>query len=76
MEELISSIARSLVDSPDTVQIKRRDEDDTIFIELAVAPEDVGKVIGKQGRTVRAMRHLLAAKAARSGKSSRLDIIE
>lgn len=76
MEELIAFIARSLVDQPDAVRVSRTDEDDAVIIELAVAPDDLGKVIGKQGRTARAMRSLLAALAAKDNKRSRLEIVE
>ncbi len=76
MEELITFIARSLVDQPDAVRVSRTEEDDAVVIELAVAPDDLGKVIGKQGRTARAMRSLLAALAAKENKRSRLEIVE
>ena len=76
MEELIAVIARSLVDSPDNVKVTRSDEENNVTIELAVAPDDLGKVIGKQGRTARALRSLLAAKAAKEDKRSRLEIVE
>jgi len=76
MEELIAVIAKSLVDQPEAVQVTRKDEDDNVTIELAVAPEDLGKVIGKQGRTARALRSLLAAIAAKDDKRSRLEIVE
>ena len=76
MEELIAFIAKSLVDQPDAVRVARTDEDDAVIIELTVAPDDLGKVIGKQGRTARAMRSLLAALAAKDNKRSRLEIVE
>lgn len=76
MEELIAVIARSLVDQPDAVKVTRIDEDDNVTLELAVAPEDLGKVIGKQGRTARALRSILAATAAKVNKRSRLEIVE
>ncbi len=76
MQELVSYIARSLVDTPDSVKTTLTEEDDAITIELSVAQEDLGKVIGKQGRTARAMRSLLSARAAKEGKTSRLDIVE
>ena len=76
MEELVAHIARSLVDSPDAVRVTRSDDSDTVAIELAVAPEDLGKVIGKQGRTARAMRSLLAALSARENRRSKLEIVE
>lgn len=76
MQELISHIARSLVDNPDAVSVTMSEEEDTITIGLAVAKEDLGKVIGKQGRTARAMRSLLAVTAGKENKRSRLDILE
>lgn len=76
MEELIAVIARSLVDNPDLVKVSGRDEDGNITIELSVAAEDLGKVIGKQGRTARALRSILAAAAAKVDKRSRLEILE
>jgi len=76
MQELIVCIAKSLVDQPDEVKVTLTEEDDTVTIELGVATEDLGKVIGKQGRTARAMRSLLSAAAARIDKRSRLEIIE
>ncbi len=76
MKELISFIAERLVDDPDAVDIVEREEDNTVTVELRVAKEDLGKVIGKQGRTARAMRAVLAAMAAKEGKRSRLEILE
>jgi len=76
MEELIAVIARSLVDRPEAVKVIRTDDEDSVTIELAVAPEDLGKVIGKQGRTARALRSILAAAAEKVDKRSKLDIVE
>jgi len=76
MKELIHYIATALVDHPDQIQIKETEQDDTIIIELTVAKEDLGKVIGKQGRTARAMRSLLSAAAGKVNKRSRLEIME
>jgi hypothetical protein len=76
MEELIAFIARSLVDQPDAVNVTVSEEEDCITVELAVAPDDLGKVIGKQGRTARAMRSILAAAASKENKRSRLEIVE
>lgn len=76
MEELIAAIARSLVDQPEAVKVTRTDDEDGTTIELAVAPEDLGKVIGKQGRTARALRSLLGAATAKAEKRTRLEIIE
>jgi len=76
MQELITYIAKSLVDAPDDVQVTVTEEDDTILVDLAVAKDDLGKVIGKQGRTARAMRSLLSAAAGKEDKKSRLNILE
>lgn len=76
MKDLVAHIAGALVDDPDQVQVSENETDDTVNIELKVAQEDLGKVIGKQGRTARAMRSLLSAKAAQNDKKSRLDILE
>ena len=76
MEELVAAIARSLVDQPDQVKVSRLDDEETTTIELSVAAEDLGKVIGKQGRTARALRTVLAASAAKVEKKSRLEIVE
>jgi len=76
MKDLITYIAKSLVDQPDDVQVNVTEQDETVLIELTVAKEDLGKVIGKQGRTARAMRSLLAAVAGKVNKRSRLEIME
>jgi predicted RNA-binding protein YlqC (UPF0109 family) len=76
MKGLIQYIVLALVDNPDQVQVKESEQDDTIIIELTVAKEDLGKVIGKQGRTARAMRSVLAAAAGKVNKRSRLEIME
>ena len=76
MKELIHYIATALVDHPDKVLVEEKEQDDTVVIELTVAKEDLGKVIGKQGRTARAMRSLLAAAAGKVHKRSRLEIME
>jgi predicted RNA-binding protein YlqC (UPF0109 family) len=76
MQELVAYIARSLVDNPEVVNVTLNEEDGAVTIGLAVAKEDLGKVIGKQGRTARAMRTLLAVRADKDNKRSRLDILE
>ena len=76
MKELISFIVAKLVDEPDAVEVVERDEGDTVIIELRVAKDDLGKVIGKQGRTAKAMRSLLSAAAGKLEKRSRLEILE
>ncbi len=76
MKELVDHIAKALVDHPDEVKTVEREEEDTITIELTVAQDDLGKVIGKQGRTARAIRSLLSVAADKDNKKSRLDILE
>lgn len=76
LAELIDYIARSLVDEPEEVRVDPIDGDRALILELTVAPEDLGKVIGKDGRTARAMRTLLAATSARSRRRAVLEILE
>ncbi len=76
MKDLIEYIARSLVDDPTQVQIDRRDRGSTVTLRLRVAKEDMGRVIGKNGRVANAMRMLLRVAAARKGKQASLDIVD
>lgn len=76
MKELVKFIAQSLVDNPDEVQVKEIAGEQTSVIELKVAKEDLGKVIGKQGRTARAMRTILSAASTKIRKRAVLEIIE
>ncbi len=76
MKEIIDYIVRHMVDSPDDVDVQEKEEDGVVTVELRVASDDMGKVIGRQGRTVRAMRTILSTVAAREGKKSRLDVLE
>lgn len=76
MKELIEHIARSLVEKPTDVTVTEIPKEQATIIELRVAKEDLGRVIGKQGRTVRAMRTLLAAIATKQQKRVSLEIIE
>ena len=77
MKDLVAHLACALVDHPDQVKVSQETTDDeSVTIELTVAQDDLGKVIGKQGRTARAMRSLLSATAGRKGMKSRLDILE
>ena len=73
---LIEQIAKSLVDAPDQVTVEAIDEDDGTVLELKVADQDLGKVIGKQGRTARAMRTLLGAASMKQHKRYTLEILE
>ncbi|NDV19690.1 KH domain-containing protein [Pseudodesulfovibrio sp. JC047] len=76
LKEMIEYIAKSLVDNPDEVQVSEVEGEQTSVIELKVAKEDLGKVIGKQGRTARAMRTLLGAASTKVRKRSVLEILE
>jgi uncharacterized protein len=76
MKELIEFVAGKLVDHPDRIEVTLQEDDDSVTIELRVAQEDLGKVIGKQGRTARAMRAVLAASLGGDDKRTRLEIIE
>jgi predicted RNA-binding protein YlqC (UPF0109 family) len=76
MKELIKYIAQALTDYPDQVEVREVEGERTSVIELRVAPSDLGKVIGKQGRTARAMRTILSAASAKLKKRSVLEIIE
>jgi uncharacterized protein len=76
MKELITYIAKALVDKPEEVSVTEIEGEQTSVIELKVAKEDLGKVIGKQGRTARAMRTILSAASTKIRKRSVLEIIE
>jgi uncharacterized protein len=76
MKELIKYIAQSLVDSPDKVEVTEIVGEQTSVIELRVAKEDLGKVIGKQGRTAKAIRTILSASSTKIHKRAVLEIIE
>jgi len=76
MKELIAYIAKALVDKPEDVSVNEIEGEQTSVLELKVAKEDLGKVIGKQGRTARAMRTILSAASTKINKRSVLEIIE
>ncbi len=76
MKELIKYIAQALVDNPDVVEVSEVLGEQTSVIELRVAKEDLGKVIGKQGRTAKAMRTILSAASTKIHKRTVLEIIE
>jgi len=76
MKELLVYIAQSLVDEPDEVDVREIDEDGTLLLELRVATPDLGKVIGKQGRTARSIRTLLAAAGMKQDKKIVFEIVE
>ncbi len=76
MRALVEEIARALVDEPDHVAVSQQDKGDGIVLQLTVAPGDLGKVIGKQGRTARSIRTLLGAASMKFHKRYTLEIIE
>ena len=76
MKEFVEIIARRLVDNPDAVDVSYIEGKNTAIIELRVAPEDVGKVIGKSGRTANALRTLVSAVASHNNQKVVLEIIE
>jgi predicted RNA-binding protein YlqC (UPF0109 family) len=76
MKELIEYIAKSLVDKPEAVAVRETHGEKTTIIELRVAQEDLGKVIGKQGRTAQSMRTILNAAGTKLGKRCVLEILE
>ncbi|MEZ0574869.1 KH domain-containing protein [Halodesulfovibrio aestuarii] len=76
LKDLVEYIAKSLVDNPDDVVVTEVEGEQTSVLELKVAKEDLGKVIGKQGRTARAMRTILGAASTKAKKRSVLEILE
>jgi uncharacterized protein len=76
MKELLSFIATRLVDTPEAVESTQLEAEDTITVQLRVAKDDLGKIIGKQGRTARSLRIVLAAAAEQQNKRVRLEILE
>ena len=76
MAELLAYLARELVDEPDAVRVETEERDDALVLVLHVAPDDVGKVIGRQGRIARALRQLVRAAAGRQRKRVVLEIVD
>lgn len=76
MKELIEYIVKSIVDNPEEVEVTQIDGESTVVFELRVKQDDVGKVIGKKGRTINAIRTLVNASAAKSGMRAMLEIVE
>lgn len=73
---LVEYVAQSLVDSPDDVSVNLIEGEKSTILELSVAPDDIGKVIGKQGRIAKAMRTILSATASKTGKKVVLEILD
>jgi len=76
MAELLAYLARELVDDPDAVRVESDERDGALVLVLHVAPDDVGKVIGRQGRIVRALRALVRASAVREGRRVLVEIAD
>jgi uncharacterized protein len=76
MEDLVEYLARGLVDQPDEVRVVRSEREGNVVLELHVAPDDVGKVIGRQGRIARALRTIVRASGARSNERALLEIVD
>ena len=74
--DLVASMARALVDEPSSVEVAEFEGNGSTVVELRVAREDIGKVIGKSGRTAEAMRVLLSAASQKSGRRVHLDILD
>ena len=75
-KELVEFVVKSLVDAPDEVRVNVIEGEKSTILELKVAQEDVGKVIGKQGRIAKAIRTILSASATRDGKRATLEILD
>lgn len=76
MKELVQLLAQSLVNNPDAVEVKETQSDTTSVLELKVAKEDLGRIIGKQGRTAKSIRTILNAAASRTNRKVVLEIVE
>ena len=76
MKDLLLRKKKNLVDNPDAVSVSQTEDEDGIFLELRVAPEDMGKVIGRQGRIAREIRAIIKAVAQRNGQKVTVDIVD
>jgi len=76
LKELVTFVAKSLVDNPEQVEVTEIAGEQTAVLELKVAPEDLGKIIGKQGKTAKAIRTILSAAAAKMRRRAVLEILE
>lgn len=76
MKDLLEFLARSLVEHPDQVRVEEKENADGVLLRLTVAKEDVGKVIGKQGRIARALRTVVKASAVKEGKQATVEIVD
>lgn len=76
MKELLETLARALVDKPDEVEVSVVEGEKSVILQLKVAPDDVGKVIGKQGRIAKALRTIVKASSVKEGKKAVVEIID
>jgi len=76
MKDLLIQIVKALVDNPEQVQVNEIESTQTVVLELSMAKSDIGRVIGKQGRTAHAIRTLLSAASGKAGKRHMLEILE
>ena len=76
MKEVLEYLAQALVDEPDAVEVSEVNGERSVILQLKVAPDDMGKVIGKRGRTVKAMRSLVRAAGSRQGVTTLVEIVE
>jgi predicted RNA-binding protein YlqC (UPF0109 family) len=76
VRDLLEYLAKSLVDHPEEVQVNETETDTTVVLELTVAKDDIGKVIGKQGRIARALRTIVKASAVKNGKRAIVEIVD
>jgi uncharacterized protein len=76
LSELLEYLAKQLVDEPDAVRVERVDEEDTLVLRLHVAEDDLGKVIGRQGRIARALRTIVRAGSVRERRRVQLEIVD
>jgi predicted RNA-binding protein YlqC (UPF0109 family) len=75
VKEVLDYIARNLVDEPDAVEVEATQTGDTVMLKLTVAPDDVGKIIGRRGRTARAIRDVVRAAATKAGVQAMVEIV-
>jgi predicted RNA-binding protein YlqC (UPF0109 family) len=76
VKEVLEYLARALVDEPDAVEVTEVEGDRSVILQLRVAPDDMGKVIGKRGRTVKAIRSVVRAAGSRQGITTMVEIVE
>ena len=76
MEDLLAYLAKGLVDSPEEVSVESFEEDDALVLELQVADDDTGKVIGRSGRTIHALRSVMRACGAKHGRRVLVDVVD